>query len=118
MKKMSTITADRNDIASRLLELPRLLNEAEREVAAAQRILVACKEDLADREAALILAGVSGSNAEQRAAYVRQGTVSWRMALQQAQEEAQLAAVRLRTLQAEHSSLRSVARLLSGEHSD
>lgn len=105
----------REDLAVRLLEIVDELRDAEREAVSAARQVSAAKEDLADREAALLLAGVPGSNAEARAAHLRQETTSWRMGLQQAQEEAQLAGVRLRVLQAELLSLRACARLIGGE---
>jgi multidrug resistance efflux pump len=109
---MSTLTRD--DLTSRLLELPRLLNEAEREALRLQSRVTAAKENLADRESVCILAGVPGANEAARQAYLRHETTTWRHALQAAQEEAQAAGVRLRALQEEGKALRAVARLVGG----
>jgi hypothetical protein len=111
-----TTTIDRSDLVTRLLGMPARLTEAEGEAMAAQRTVSACREGLADQEATLLTAGaVPGSNAEARAAHLRLRLTAHREALQQAQEEAQDAAVRLRVLQEEAKSLRCVARLLGGD---
>lgn len=113
---MSTLTRD--DLAARLLALPEELAAAEREALRLQCRVTAAKDELADFEAGLMIRGVAGSNAEQRAAHVRLISADIRHALQQAQEDLAGASVRLRILQEEGKALRACARLLAGVDED
>ena len=63
----------RTDLAERLLELPRVIAEAERTVLAAEERRRLASEALQGVEDALLLDGerITGKNAEQRAAQLR-----------------------------------------------
>lgn len=111
----TTITLDRNAVVVRLLVLPTELATAEARLLAAQSELLQHKNVLEENEATLTLRGLEGKNEAERKASLHLQTIGDRDRVQQAQEQVQAAALQLRTLQAEHSSLRAVARLLSEE---
>jgi len=110
-----TTTLNRDELATRLLALPAALEAAEEDLLQAQREATEAKCILEENEASLTLQGLDGKNEAERKASLYARTVLDRDRARQAGERVHQAALRVRVLQAEHSSLRAVARLLGGE---
>jgi hypothetical protein len=103
-----------SDLCSYLLSTPAQIEEAERNVIAAQEAARKSKEQLEDREAELIVNSelINGKNAEQRAAQVRALTMGLREILARSEARERSAVVALHRLQNEFSAFKSVARLM------
>lgn len=110
-----TQTIDRGAVASRLLALPLLIADAEVQLLAAECNRRRADAALQEAEDRLLLAGgIDGKNAETRAAQLREGTHEERITVEMETDRTARLKARLHALQTEHSSLRSVARLLAG----
>jgi hypothetical protein len=99
----------------RLLVLPCAVAQAELTLLALEEEKQAAAAALQQAEDDLILAdGLTGKNAETRAAQLRAATVVERHALEEIGRRMARQKVSIHHLQAEHSSLRSIARILGG----
>jgi hypothetical protein len=97
----------------RLLVLPGAAAVAELELLALEAEKQAAAAALQDREDELILTGqIDGKNAEVRAAQMRAVTITERHRLEEISRRIARQKVSIHHLQAEHASLRSVARIL------
>src|SRR5438034_9393595 len=103
------------EIIARLLELPRDLETAERTVLRydkERRLAARLLEEVQDR---LLLDGLlDGKNAETRSAQAREQTADELANLDMADSVLASAKAQLHRLQAEHSSLKAITRLLAG----
>lgn len=105
----------KQEIANRLLVLPKEIATAEDVVIEANRQVVLAKETLQRKEDDLLLGNdIDGKNAEIRAAQMRQHTELEREGLSNAELNLKNAAVRLSKLKDELGALNSVAGLLQG----
>lgn len=105
----------KQEIASRLLELPKEIAFAEDAVLVANYQLVQAKEALQRKEDELLLGNeIDGKNAEIRAAQMRQRTELEREDLSEAELTLKNAAVRLGKLKDELRALQAAAGLLQG----
>jgi chromosome segregation ATPase len=102
----------RAGLVSRLLDLASEIAAAEEDACQAGLELAEVKAQLDERETALLIAGVPGSNTEQRKAHLSALCADCESAVRSAQERQQGAAMRLRTLHAEASILKACARLV------
>jgi hypothetical protein len=112
----------RAQIVSRLLELPNELAKAETKAILAAQAVAKAKDRLADEEARLIATVLpcgepllTGKNAKQRAAQVRQQTAVHRAGVRADEVALDVERALLHRLEVEFSALKAVARLLSGE---
>jgi hypothetical protein len=105
----------RDSLVARLLALPKELGQIERDVIEAESQRRHAAGVLQSREDTLLLTDIEGKNAEQRSARLRVATVTERLLLEHAENSLQLTKALLREVQAEHSSLRAVSRLLAAE---
>lgn len=111
---------DKQTVIERLSTIPAEIAQAESKVIEAQRILQQAKDELADKEAALLLGrvegcNIDGKNAEQRSAQLRQYTETERAAVVQAEEYLTEQKAVLSRLYNELKVLQSIARLLAVE---
>ncbi|MCM3699234.1 hypothetical protein [Paenibacillus macerans] len=105
----------KQEMANRLLELPKEIAAAEDEVLSANVQLVQAKEALQLKEDGLLLGNViDGKNAEIRAAQMRQHTERERDILSDAELNLKNAVTRLSKLKDEFRALQTVAGLLQG----
>ncbi|MGP0583666.1 hypothetical protein [Paenibacillus timonensis] len=105
----------KQEIANRLLELPKEIATVEDVVIEANRQVVLAKEILQQKEDDLLLGNViDGKNAEIRAAQMRQHTEHERMNLSNAELHLKNNVTRLGRLRDEFKALQSVAGLLQG----
>ncbi len=111
----TTITLDKNAVVVRLLVLPTELATAEAKLLAAQSELLQHKNVLDENEATLTLRGLEGKNEGERKASLYVQTLGDRDRVQRAQEQVQTAALNVRMLQTELSSLRAISRLCGAE---
>ncbi|MMZ61249.1 hypothetical protein D3C76_850410 [compost metagenome] len=105
----------KQEIASRLLALPKEIAAAEDAVLSANSQLVQAKEVLQKKEDDVLLGNlIDGKNAEIRAAQMRQHTELEREDLSEAELKLRNAAVRLGKLKDELGALQAFSRLLHG----
>src|SRR5262249_31394149 len=93
--------------------LPGALAVAERELIEAEGARRHAAGCLQARQDTLLLTEIDGKNAEIRAAQLRIATVTEQLLFDQAERRLAEARVSLHHLQAEHSSLRAIARLMA-----
>jgi hypothetical protein len=102
-------------VIERLRVLPGAMATAELELHAAENARLQAVRFLQQEEDALLLDGtIDGKNSEVRAAQIRQLTASVREVVEEREHVVARLKIGLRHLQAEHSSLRAIARLLAG----
>lgn len=103
------------ELMEKLTLLPGLIEQAENEVIKANQVIQQSKEILLDREDSLRLSGViTGKNAEERTAQLRQNTQIERTAIQQTENVASGARVSLNRLQNELAICKAIAGMLRG----
>lgn len=104
---------NKQDMAKRIMELPKEIAEAEDAVIEANRQVVLAKEILQQKEDDLLLGNmIDGKNAEIRAAQMRQQTEHERLNLSNAELHLKNGVTRLGRLRDEFKALRAVAGLL------
>lgn len=102
------------ELIARLLALPSQLAAMESAVLDAENDRRAFEDSLTQRSDALRLAGVvDGKNEVIRNAQLRTATAAPRLELLRAEESLSRRKIALRRIQAEHSSLKAIARLLA-----
>lgn len=106
---------NKQDMAKRILELPKEIAAAEDAVIEANRQVILAKEILQQKEDDLILGNmIDGKNAEIRAAQMRQHTEHERHNLASAELHLKNDTSRLGRLRDEFRALQAVANLLQG----
>lgn len=105
---------NRTDLIARLIALPAEINTAEEALLLTEARRQAAADALQQVEDELLLTGVEGKNAEQRAAAIRTETGGQRERLAACEYEVSLSKIVLRRLTTELSAFKSVARLLAG----
>lgn len=108
-------TVDKEGLIEQLLALPEEIMKAEEILIFAQKKLTEAKARLADAEAKLLIEGIEGKNAEQRAAILRQKTEKERIEVERIEEEVLCRKMNLNRRLNEFSALKAVARLLAKE---
>ena len=107
---------EKDTLINLLLTLPPQIGQAESALLTAQWQLREHAERLQYREDALLLGGqIDGKNEAARMAQIRTACGEERHALLILEQEVAVRKAALHALQAEHSSLKCIARLLGGE---
>jgi len=106
---------DRKEIIERLFSLPGEIRDAELEVFSKQLGITSAKDALSAKEADLYTEGViDGKNAEIRTAQLRQLTIKERNDVAKAENDANMARIKLNYLHNEFKSLQTIAYLIEG----
>jgi len=106
---------DRKEIIERLFSLPEEIRTAELDVFSQQLGITSAKDVLSAKEAELYTEGViDGKNAEIRTAQLRQLTIKERNDVARAENDANMARIKLNYLHNEFKALQTVAYLIEG----
>jgi hypothetical protein len=112
---------DRATLIERLLALPGAIHETEGMLIGAEARLAGARRQLEDRETVLLATddgGITGRNAEVRAAQLRSLTARERDRLQEAEESLREARRAYHGVLNEFSALRAAAKLLAAPETD